>query len=171
MRSRSQRARSIRLVVATATALLIAGCATMPAPLKAYGLNLTLNPSLVARHPTAYVGRLVRWGGIIIAARNLAHETRFKVLAYPLDPVGHPEHNGTPLGRFLAETPGYLETMIYHRGRAITVIGRVQGVVRGKIGAASYTYPEIAVQRIYLWPRQQHAQPQLGVGIGIGIGG
>lgn len=171
MRSRSRRARSIRLVFATAAALLIAGCASMPAPLKAYGLNKTLDLSLVDRHPTAYVGRLVRWGGIIIAARNLAHETRFQILAYPLDHIGHPESNGTPLGRFLAETPGYLETMIYRHGRAVTVVGRVQGVVHGKIGAASYTYPEIAVRRIYLWPRQRRAQPQLGVGIGIGIGG
>lgn len=163
------RRRTYRLLLASAL-FALTGCASMPASLNVRPVDATLAPLAVARQPTAFVGREVRWGGIIIAISNRPHSTRIEILAYPLDRIGHPEADGMPLGRFFAEVPGYLEPMIYRRGRAVTVVGRVRGVLHGHIGLAPYLFPDVAERALHLWPRQRPAGSHFGVGIGIGIG-
>lgn len=163
------RRRAHRLAL-TSALFALAGCASMPASLNVRAVDAALAPLSVARRPTAFIGREVRWGGIIIAVNNRARSTRIEILAYPLDRIGHPEVSGMPLGRFFAEVPGFLEPMIYRRGRAVTVVGRVRRVIHGRIGLAPYLFPDVAERALHLWPRQRPAGSHFGVGIGIGIG-
>lgn len=148
----------------------LSGCASMPTSLNVRTVDAALEPLAIVHRPAAFIGREVRWGGIIIAVNNRPRSTRIEILAYPLDRIGHPEVNGMPFGRFFAEVPGYVEPMIYRRGRAVTVVGRVRGVIHGRIGRAPYVFPDISGQVLHLWPRQRPSGSHFGVGIGIGVG-
>ncbi|MHB1951316.1 MAG: Slp family lipoprotein [Acidiferrobacteraceae bacterium] len=153
-----------------ASLIALAGCASMPRVLRNRSVDAALQPAMVMRRPAKWIGHEVRWGGTIIRTENRRRSTRVELLAYPLDATGRPKLRAMPYGRFYVEVPGYLEPVIYRRGRALTVVGRVKGVVRGHIGRAPYVFPDVAGQALHLWPRRRRSGSGFGIGIGIGVG-
>ena len=150
--------------------LMLAGCASMPADLQSKAVDPHLTPALALRQMPVSEGGWVRWGGTIIRTEHLADRTRIEVLAYPLAGSGQPRLGQPPIGRFFADYPGYLETFGYHRGKPVSIVGQFEGTVVSTIGAAPYTFPLIAVQRLHLWKRRRHGFTHFGVGIGLGFG-
>jgi outer membrane lipoprotein len=147
---------------------LLSGCAT---PLDIGNANRTLSPKqAVAAFDTAR-HQAVAWGGVIVAGRNLKDMTEFEILGYPLDDQNSPDTHASPIGRFITQAEGYLETADYAPGREVTVIGVLQRTRDGKVGEASYTYPVVNATRVYLWPVQvpSTSNTQFHFGIGIGI--
>ena len=71
--------------------------------------------------------------------------------------------------RFVVRHAGYLETMVYAPGREITVIGTLQDVEEGKVGDASYRFPVLKADKIYLWPLGENSRVRFGVGVGVGV--
>lgn len=150
-------------------ALVLSACATGPR-YDTSQVDLDLTPQRVAADAAAHRDRPVVWGGIIVASENLEDRTRLEVLAYPLDRSQRPRTGQSPQGRFLVEYPGYLETADYAAGRNLTVQGRVDEVVDGRIGEAAYRYPRIAPDDLHLWPRAAEAErtaPRVRFGVGI----
>ena len=89
--------------------LLSSGCASGPLPDD--GVARELTPNGASATPESAEGRTVLWGGIIVAAKNLAERTRIEVVGYPLDRYSQrPRTDEAPVGRFLAYEDGYLET-------------------------------------------------------------
>lgn len=160
--------------LAGAILLALAGCATAPA-FDIGQADTTLTPREAASEGEAsrLQGRLVAWGGVIIAGKNLQDSTQLEVLAYPLDEDHRPRTDTDPAGRFLITHPGYLEIADYAPGRLVTVVGRLVGTHRGRIGEAEYVYPVVAADRLRLWPRaprtRTDTEPHIHFGIGIGI--
>lgn len=155
------------LAALIALSLPLVGCAT--APLSTEGVAADITPSRAAAEPSTADGRIVLWGGVIVAAENLEERTRLQVVAYPLDGRSQrPLIDNEPLGRFLAYRDGYLETAEYGAGRRVTVRGAVTGTERGRVGEADYTYPTVRIEALELWP--QRAQQQEGPRIHFGIG-
>jgi outer membrane lipoprotein len=105
----------------------------------------------VQRAPETYRGTLVRWGGSIVAVRNLKNETRIEVVSRRLDGTGRPLAEDRSDGRFIASVSGFLDPAVYSNGRDITVTGRVEGAVEQQIGEFAYTYPLVQSETIYLW--------------------
>lgn len=158
----------LRTVAAASAAIVLVACSTAP-PLDTQGVNRALSASGAARQPTRVAGQRVVWGGAIVQARNLRDRTELEVLAYPLDAGLAPDTSAPAQGRFLADKPGYLETVDYAPGREVTVVGTVRGVRPGKVGAATYRFPVVTVQQLYLWPARPGWRSNAHFGVGVGV--
>ena len=147
---------------------LLSGCAT---PIDVGQAERNVPPHEAAQNVALVKDRPVAWGGTVVNGKNLANNTQFEVLAYPLDSSNRPKVNAAPLGRFIVVHPGYLETADYAPGRLITVVGPVTETRTGKVGEAPYVYPVVAADRMHLWPQlsQTPSEPRIRFGIGIGI--
>lgn len=154
------------LMTAFISALLF-GCATTP-PFSLQNVDTTLTPGSSAAQIETLRGKKVLWGGIIVNSRNLQSTTQFEVLAYPLDHNQRPLTDREPLGRFIADHNGYLETVDYAAGRELTVTGTLTAVKEGKIDESAYHYPAINTEQMRLWPKTRgDTEPRIHFGIGV----
>jgi outer membrane lipoprotein len=143
------------------------GCAVTP-DFKLDGVNKTITPKEAATEMNRFQGQKVMWGGIIVNGTNTKQGTQFEVLAYPLDSNYKPKTNQNTLGRFIATTSQYLETLDYAQGRLLSVVGTLKETKEGKIGDAEYTYPVIKMDQHQLWPQgSQVSEPRLHFGVGV----
>jgi len=130
--------RSFVLIIA---AIMLAGCSVLPrSVLKDVDRDVTLDA--VQTNPARFIGTKVVWGGIILNSENLEEVTEIEVLETELSFDERPK-NGSSRGRFIIQSPGYLDTNIYSKSKKITVAGTVKGVERRKIGKMAYPYPII----------------------------
>lgn len=161
-----------RLSLFSALLLGVVACATGP-EFDTSAVDKNLLPTAAAADIDAARGRTAMWGGAIINSRNYESTSLVEVLAYPLDDAGRPRLDQSPLGRFLVQRAGYLETVDYAPGRLVTAIGPVAGVRSGTVGEARYNYPVVEARQLHLWPRSETAprttNPQFHFGIGIGV--
>lgn len=112
--------------------------------------------SLMRENPDPYIGRLFVLGGIIIETKFTPQGSLIEALYVPVDSRGYLMSLNESDGRFLAVFPkesGYLDPLIYRRGRAITLSGEFVGLRKGRIDEIEYTYPLFDIREIYLWPR------------------
>jgi outer membrane lipoprotein len=132
------------------------GCSSnVPQAIRADPAEGALTPVSVAQvqqGADAYSGQRVRWGGSIIAVRNLPHSTEVEVLSRPLDSDGEPRTDADGAGRFIARVPGFIDPAEYEKDRLLTVVGLIDGVETQDVGEYPYRYPVIAVSSRYLWP-------------------
>lgn len=126
----------------------LGACATVPKPLQGQYSNAT------PRESAAGGDQAVRWGGEIIKVEPKADATCFEVLSRKLDDVARPVRRDASEGRFIACRSGFYDPEEFERGREVTITGRVTGTDRGKVGEFDYSYPHVAADTIYLWPRR-----------------
>jgi len=124
-------------------------------------------PELLAS-PSSHVGRIVLLGGTIVEATNFATFTRLTLLQYPVGRGDRPLTNQASGGRFLLRVPGYLEAEVYQPGRAVSVIGEVQGREDLPLGETTYTYPVLVPKELHLWP-EGNSGPRIQFGFGVGV--
>lgn len=136
-----------RLLVALA-AILLASCASLPAPLQ--GPVAELTPRQAAEQGLLH--STVRWGGEIIRTEPRASTTCFEILARPLGSSGRPLRRDPAGGRFIACTQGFHDPEVYARGRQLTVLGEVVGFDQAKVGEFDYRYPHVEASAVHLWP-------------------
>ncbi len=138
---------ALKALTAITGLLALAGCATIPAPLAGDF------PDFLPEQATERsIGGNVRWGGVIVDAEPLADRTCVEVLSHQLDRNKRPVRSDRSYGRFLACRSGFLDPVVFSRGRDITVIGRIEDLVEGEIGEYRYRYPRLDAEVIYLWP-------------------
>ena len=131
----------MRSFVLITAAIMLAGCSVLPrSVLKDVDRDVTLDA--VQTNPARFIGTKVVWGGIILNSENLEEVTEIEVLETELSFDERPK-NGSSRGRFIIQSPGYLDTNIYSKSKKITVAGTVKGVERRKIGKMGYPYPII----------------------------
>lgn len=146
---------------------LLNACATTP-EFDTSGVNLSLVPNEDSAKDESMIGTHVIWGGVIINTENLEQVTRLEVLAYPLDSDQRPNLDKAPMGRFLAERDGYLETEDYAQGSMITLTGTLLQPSPGRIGESKYVYPVMHVDQLFLWPkRSRGSETQFHFGVGV----
>lgn len=156
----------LRSTLLLSFALLLSACAG-GAKFSTEDVDTTLTPKQAVSEAGAQQGKRVLWGGMIINSSNLESETRIEVLAYPLDSDHYPRTDSAPYGRFLLFRDGYLETVDYAPGRLISVVGRFDGILNGKVGESEYTYPVIRAEQLHLWSQGGRRSPNLHFGIGV----
>lgn len=98
-----------------------------------------------------YKGRTVIWGGFIVKTRNTDEGTWLEIVQTPINGYGHILQTDESEGRFLAVHKGHLDTLIYERGRLVTVAGEVAGIREATIDEMKYVYPVVEIKEIYLW--------------------
>jgi outer membrane lipoprotein len=137
------------------------GCSSgVPPAIRGDTAEGALNPvsvEQVQRDAESYRGQRVRWGGSIIAVRNLPQSTEIEVLSRPLDGAGEPRAEADGGGRFIARVPGFIDPAEYAKDRLLTVVGLIDGVETRDVGEYPYRYPVIGVSSRYLWPAPEPA--------------
>ncbi len=127
----------------------LAGCATLPAALRAP--NVTSFTVSEAQQGQAPAGVRVRWGGTIAQVRNGQAHTWMEIVEQPLARNGRPHRTDQSDGRFLARFTGFLDPAIYATGRKLTVVGELEHTQVRTIGQFSYTFPVVKVTSFHLW--------------------
>lgn len=137
------------LLAPLAALALLAGCATIPAPLQGQYSAITPREAV----DTQQTGLPVRWGGRIVRTEPLANRTCFEIVSTRLD------HNGRPYwaaddtgGRFIACRSGFYDPAIFQANREVTVTGTLEGYENRRIGEYDYRFPRVAANVVYLWP-------------------
>ena len=100
--------------------------------------------------PDAGPGHPERWGGRIVRVENLRDRTLIEVLAFPLDGAGRPQTDQAAEGRFIIQSPGFLEPHEYAPDRLIEVRGTLDDFRNGRVGEAEYRYPLVMAGRLTL---------------------
>jgi outer membrane lipoprotein len=140
-------------VAIVALAGLLGACATVPAPLQGQFAPVTPRDAAASGGQ----GEAVRWGGEIINVDPRPEQTCFEILARELDSTARPVSRDPSDGRFLACRNGFYDPEEFKQGRNITVVGKLNGTEVGKVGQFDYTYPRVAADAIYLWPKRSYA--------------
>ena len=161
------------LFLAMAVMLLLAGCAHVISKQALTEVDRNATFAQVVNAPDAYVGKTVLFGGDIIETKNLPDKTVIAVLQRPLSRRGQPAGGDVSEGRFIIQTPGFLDPAIYSPGRQVTVAGKVLGKEVYPMGEIKYAYPVIEKRELFLWPvaRPASAEPRWHFGFGVGTGG
>lgn len=131
--------------------LLLASCtSTLPQALRVPPPN---NPSVnIARERgEQMVGTAVRWGGTVARIENKETETWIEIVDKELRRNGQPMDTDQSRGRFIGRVPGFLDPVIYEKGRQITVAGLLEKPVVSRIGEFTYLFPVVKVDSHYLW--------------------
>lgn len=150
------------IALAIAAALIVGGCATVPAPIA--GDNFAaVTPQQAATQNAD--GQRVRWGGEIIKVEPRADVTCFEVLSRELYSDARPntrhDHSN---GRFVACSKGFYDPEVYTKGRELTVTGSLSGTEQRKVGEYNYTFPQVDADQVYLWPERTYYDGYYGYG-------
>ncbi|MBI1424562.1 MAG: hypothetical protein GC149_14040 [Gammaproteobacteria bacterium] len=146
--------------------LMLSACAG--SPLKLEGVNRAVTPAMATGDKT-YGNLRVVWGGMIVRTTPQKEHTQIEVLAYPVDSYGEPDRQAASQGRFLIERQGYLEPADFAAGRWISAVGTIGQPQIGKVGEASYRFPVLVPEQLYLWPQSSSSKTQTYFHFGIGI--
>lgn len=136
------------LMIPLVSAVLLAGCASTPSPLK--GEFAAMQPADAVR--AGATGERVRWGGRIVQVEPQADRSCFEVVSLPLGSGGRPLERDESAGRFIACRGGFYDPEVFQPGREITFTGTIEGYENRKVGEYDYRYPRLAAEVVYLWP-------------------
>jgi len=113
----------------------------------------------VQKDPQPFGGKTVLWGGVIVDTANRKDETLIHVMQTELDYEKRPKNLDSSGGRFLVRYNGFLDPVIYSKGREITVAGEVVGKDVLPLGAIQYAYPVLLAKEIRLWEKRPLIMP------------
>lgn len=146
-------------IVSVVAAMVLGGCAgVVPEAIRTVAPG-NVQIAQVREQPRQFRDSVVRWGGNIVSTRNERDHTVLEIVGRDLDDAGRPREADRSLGRFLAKVQGFLDPAIYKPERAVTVRGRIEGVVEQSIGEFRYTYPMVRADDIYLWKPRPSPPP------------
>jgi len=129
-----------------------AGCTTRVISEESLRLvDRSLGFSQVKESPDRYVGRYAILGGVIASVSNTKQAGQLEIVQFQLDSDYKPVETYISGGRFLAQTVGFLDPLVYKIGRLVTIVGEVKGHKTMQLDQIEYDYPIIAIREIYLW--------------------
>ena len=144
-----------RFTLAGLLTILLAACASqIPLAIRSAPPGSPSLEQVRAQVGPGYLGRQVRFGGILIETLNEQDVTRLTILGRPLTRDGEPEYTDDSAGRFIAIIPGFLDPEVYAPERAITITGTLVRNQTGTVGEFPYTFPVVEATDWYLWPKQ-----------------
>ena len=129
------------------------GCSNLPALIK-NPPSVDLKYNEIIGNISKYRGVPLRWGGTVIEVENEEDLTRIQLLYYPLDSSGRPKLKKTTAGRFILETPKFLDPAVYRKDAEVTVAGTLESEAIRKIGNKTLKLPVISAQTLHLWPER-----------------
>jgi outer membrane lipoprotein len=150
-----------KLLLGLLSLILVSSCASPIARKYHQEAAPGLTFSMVLENPSKHTGETVIWGGTIIRTVNSKEGSELFVLELPLGLGDRPKVDENPHGRFIAESKGYLDPLVYRRGRKVTVAGTIAGqkeVISGK-SKLPYVYPVVALEEVYLWKKERPVYP------------
>lgn len=134
------------LIFALLACLSMSACTSIPTQLQ--GEYAVISPARV--DPSTF-GTPVRWGGVIIDARNETNRTCFEILSRELDRYYRPKVEDITAGRFIACQDGFFDPEVFSKGREVTLVADIKGIEERKIDEFTYRYPLLQVNDLVLW--------------------
>lgn len=148
----------MRFFVVVLLLLGLQACSLIPEPLQVPEDTVLVNYIDVKKDAYAHQGKLARWGGEIAQVVNLPDRTMIEVVNLKLYSSTKPKEKNASQGRFRLYHDGLLDPLIYTQGKYITVLGKVEGVEKGKIGEQEYLFPVISAQGLHIWKKVHRIQ-------------
>ena len=140
----------IRLA-ASVFAITLTACTTLPDKLQtAEGEQLAPFTQLENEYKIN-LSKRARWGGVIAEVNNLKDKTMLEIVYFPQNSSGRPKIKDQTDWRFRAYVDGFLDPMVFKKGKSVTVLGKLAEKESGKIGEHEYLYPVIQSAYAYLW--------------------
>jgi outer membrane lipoprotein len=134
-----------------ALTLLVGGCAIVPDQIKVSdNENLIPFESIISGNETGQ-GAKARWGGEIVNVENKEEYSEVEILQYPSNPYGKPRTNLDSAGRFKVQVAGFIDPLVFEKGRLITFLGELGEPSEGIIGEQTYIYPVLLASGYYMW--------------------
>jgi outer membrane lipoprotein len=147
----------------------LAGCAHVVGKESLALADRNLSFRMLNEHTETYEGKYVLLGGIIAGVRNTASGGEIEIVQYELDSRGRPEVSESSGGRFLAQSDGFLDPLVYLTGLRVTLVGRVTGKKVVPLNSVDYAYPVVSIREIRLLkPDLYSPYPMFHFGVGIG---
>ncbi|PWK49978.1 Slp family lipoprotein [Pleionea mediterranea] len=143
-----------QLVFVFMTAVVLAGCNTVPKSLQGDYKPVTLAEA----RKTEGSSVKVRWGGVIARVDNQERQSVIEIVAKPLMSSSRPRDVDTSGGRFLAIVPDFVDPVVYEKGREVTVVGELSDMVEGKIGEMKYWFPVVRTTSHHLWKKRSEVK-------------
>ena len=159
--------RDIKKLIILIMVLTVTGCAHLVSKEIRDNVDPDLSITELFKNADAFKGKLVILGGIIINSRNTKEGTYIEVLQKPLNYRGIPKDTDVSYGRFIVLSPGFVDTAVFSRGRAITSAGEVIGKKVLPLDEIEYPYVLIKSMELHL-TKQSYGIP---VNVGIGVWG
>ena len=146
-----------RILVALAV-LFVSACSSVPEKLAYEPESALIDYPQALAEPTAYLGKPVRWSGLIVQTRVQAADSDIEVVYLPLKANGQPVQQEDSPGRFIIRVHGLLDPELYAKGRSISVVGELAASIEGHIGQQSYRYPVVNAKEHLLWPKVKEVE-------------
>ncbi|WP_447976632.1 Slp family lipoprotein [Candidatus Nitrospira bockiana] len=164
-----------RLTFSLAGVVFFTACATSP-PVIPEALESQIDRTVtfteVLTAPGDYIGRLVAFGGEILNAKRTQEATVLEILQLPLDDWEPASDRAGSQGRFLALNRAFLDPATLPPKTRVTVVGEVTGSSVRALDGTDYTYPQVDVRHIHVWPDEplMYGRPRPSWGISVGGG-
>ncbi len=129
----------------------VAACSTVPESVQVPPDTNLVTYKAYAMAPESNEGAVARWGGVVAHIENQAESTMLEVVHYPLRSYGRPIIKRESIGRFRVYIDGFLDPMVYQKGRMMTFAGELAGVEDGLVGEHQYRFPTLKAGGYYLW--------------------
>ncbi|MDX7999477.1 Slp family lipoprotein [Xenorhabdus sp. Reich] len=155
--------RGMLQAVALLGTMILAGCASVPDIIKGTTKAPEENLVSVKNRPELYIGHEGRFGGKVLSVLNEKDQTRLEISAMPLASNAVPRLKTSSLGRVYAYVNNFLEPSDF-KDHYVTVVGKITGLEKGKVGNSPYNYVAITVTGLKLWHESQRVilPPSLG---------
>jgi len=131
--------------------MVCGGCAANPASTVSQAIVDDVSLTQARSAAEVYTGSTVRWGGMVTEVENKADKTWVFVVGRVLRDDAKPITDSASEGRFVASFNGFVDPLVYKKGRPLTVVGSIEGNTVRAIGEYDYRFPVVAVSDSYLW--------------------
>jgi outer membrane lipoprotein len=157
---------SLTIVVSCLFVFFItAGCAPPFSKETLDKVNRNVSFQELKKEPEQFKGTWVMLGGMIVGSKNAKEGTLIEILQKPLDSDGRPLQTDSTEGRFLVQSDTFLDPVVYHEGRLITVVAEVIDRKELPLDDIMYTYPLLSVKDLHLWEPSQGPHFFFGIGV------
>ncbi|MDO6839765.1 Slp family lipoprotein [Paraglaciecola chathamensis] len=133
----------------------LAGCSTLPEQIQLPEQTNLITYQEAASKSKDVLGQKARWGGVIARVENKPNDTLIEMVYYPLRSYGRPLQSDESIGRFRVYVNGFLDPMVYKKGRTMTFTGDFVRLEKGMVGEHEYVFPTLASSGYYLWKEIQ----------------
>lgn len=146
------------LLIFSVTATLISCTSVIGKDLMSSGTR-DISFSEIVAHPEHFQGKLFILGGIIVETKITAEASIVEAIYVPVDRYGNLLDIDIASNRFRAVYPkgeGFLDPLIYRKGREITMAGELIMADSGKIDEMDYVFPVFEIKELYLWEEKKY---------------
>lgn len=147
------------ILVSVLTLVTLSGCSSVPSQIQSAPVN-DIQLHQLDLNGVSQQGQYIRWGGQVVAIENSAEATLLQIVQHPLNHFGRPITSRDSQGRFLAQTPEFIDPVVYPAGTLVTFTGTINGTADRYVDQRSLTLPIVDIETIHKWPPiQRSIQP------------